>query len=249
MEMLGFGGLRGKTVKGAPFSATATTETTQTLGDGTSIHRSHTANLFRDSQGRSREELTLSGFGPLAASGKTHSVVTINDPVTQAHFMLDADHKVAHKMALRTHDGAANPEGAQEFQQKMQARMQKERTAEGVNTQSLGTQSINGVSAEGTRVTRTIPAGQIGNDKPLQVVFERWYSPDLQMVVKSSRTDPRFGITTYTLNNIQRTEPAATLFTVPSDFTVKEGGRGARGMGRRGGPAPAAQPAPTAPSN
>jgi hypothetical protein len=77
-------------------------------------------------------------------------------------------------------------------------------------------------------------------------VFERWYSPDLQVLVKSTRTDPRFGTTTYTLSNIQRTEPAATLFTVPSDYTVQQGGpggrRGMHGMRQSppGGPAAAA---------
>jgi hypothetical protein len=74
-------------------------------------------------------------------------------------------------------------------------------------------------------------------------VFERWYSPDLQVVVKSTRTDPRFGTTTYTLNNVQRTEPAATLFTVPSDYTVQQGGpgRGARGAMHAPPDAPAPQ--------
>jgi len=82
-----------------------------------------------------------------------------------------------------------------------------------VKKESLGTQAINGVNAEGTRITHTVPAGQIGNDKPIQIVFERWYSPDLQIVVKSTRNDPRFGTTTYALSNVQRTEPAAALFT------------------------------------
>ena len=89
---------------------------------------------------------------------------------------------------------------------------------------------INGVTAEGTRITHTIAAGQIGNDKPIQIVFERWYSPDLQVVVKSMRSDPRFGTTTYTLSKVQRAEPAASLFTVPSDYTVQQGGHGRRAM-------------------
>ena len=88
--------------------------------------------------------------------------------------------------------------------------------------EDLGVQTINGISAQGTRYTRTIPAGQIGNANPIPIVNERWYSPDLQMVVKSVRTDPRLGQTTYTLTNIQRTEPAASFFTVPSDYTVKQ---------------------------
>lgn len=234
VELMGFEGLHGgKVVKGAPFSATASTETTQTLQDGTSIHRTTTSNLYRDSQGRSRNEVTLSGFGPLQASGKPHTMVSIADPVAGTHYMLDADHKVAHQMKMH---GAPTAEQEQEFEQKMQARLQKEEASGAVKKESLGTQTINGVIAEGTRITRTIATGQIGNDKPIQIVFERWYSPDLQIVVKSTRTDPRFGTTTYTLNSVQRTEPAATLFTVPSDYTVQQGGPGRAGRGLHGPP-------------
>src|SRR5260370_20613434 len=89
--------------------------------------------------------------------------------------------------------------------------------------ESLGTQTIDGVNAEGTRTTRTIRAGEIGNESPITVVSERWYSADLQMDVKSTHSDPRFGNTTYTLTNIQRAEPAASLFAVPSGYTVTTG--------------------------
>ena len=100
----------------------------------------------------------------------------------------------------------------------------------GYKTEDLGTQTIARVSAQGTRYTRTIPAGQIGNEKPIVIVSEHWYSTDLQMVVMSKRSDPRFGETTYTLTNIQRTEPAASLFTVPADYTVTQGGMGGHGI-------------------
>jgi hypothetical protein len=251
IELMGFEGFHGnKVVKGAPFSATAATETSQVLQDGTAIHRTTTSTLYRDSQGRSRHDVTFSGFGPLQASGKTRTMITIADPVAGTHYMLDPDRKVAHQRNLRTPGsgkGPASPEAAQAFQQKMEARLQQEEASGAVKKETLGTQTINGVNAEGTRITRTIAAGQIGNDKPLQVVFERWYSPDLQVLVKSTRTDPRFGTTTYTLSNIQRTEPAANLFTVPSDYTVQQGGRGLR-RGMRGTrqppPGPGEDPAP-----
>ena len=109
------------------------------------------------------------------------------------------------------------------------AERQKETT-----TTSLGTQMINGVSAEGTRITRTIPAGEIGNQKPIVITVEKWYSADLQETVMTKRSDPRMGETVFQLTNIQRTEPAATLFQVPADYTVKQGGPGGRkGMHRR----------------
>jgi hypothetical protein len=92
-----------------------------------------------------------------------------------------------------------------------------------VSTESLGKQMIEGVEAEGQRVTITIQAGKIGNDRPIVTVNERWYSPELQTVVLSKNSDPRFGETTYKLINIDRSEPDSSLFQVPADYTVEEG--------------------------
>ena len=91
--------------------------------------------------------------------------------------------------------------------------------------ESLGKQMIEGVEAEGTRTTHTFPAGMIGNERPINIISERWYSPELQMVVLTKHNDPRFGETSYRLTNINRSEPTRTLFEVPSDYTVKEGAR------------------------
>ncbi len=88
--------------------------------------------------------------------------------------------------------------------------------------EQLGKQMIEGVEAEGTRTTVTIPAGEIGNERPIQIVSERWYSPELQLVVMTKHSDPRSGETTYKLTNINRAEPAKTLFEVPPGFNVKE---------------------------
>lgn len=93
-----------------------------------------------------------------------------------------------------------------------------------VNRESLGTQTIDGVEAEGTRVTFTIPAGKIGNERPIVTVNEQWYSPELQAVVMSKNSDPRTGETTYRLTNIVRSEPDPALFQVPADYTVRENG-------------------------
>jgi hypothetical protein len=242
MELMGFEGMHGgKLVTGAPFSATSTSTTTQTLQDGTNINRTMQGAIYRDSQGRSRREVTFTGVGPLAATGGTHKMVAIFDPVAGMHYMLNPDKKVAYKTPMAAKAGTADK--AQKFQQKMQARQQQEEASGALKVESLGTQMINGVNAEGTRTTHTIAAGAIGNDKPIQVVSERWYSPDLQTVVQSSRTDPRFGTTTLSLTNIQKAEPAATLFAVPADYTVQAGGPG---HGHHGGPGAAAPPPPPA---
>lgn len=89
--------------------------------------------------------------------------------------------------------------------------------------EDLGKQMIEGVEAEGTRTTVTIPAGEIGNERAIEIVSERWYSPELQLVVMTRHSDPRSGETTYKLTNINRSEPAKSLFEVPSDYTIKEG--------------------------
>jgi hypothetical protein len=228
VELLGFGGLHGgKVVKGAPFSAVAVSESTQTLADGNHIARKTQTNLYRDSEGRFRKEVTLPAIGPLAASGLPHSLVMINDPVAGTNYVLEVEEKIARKLPAPGHmenirteggpKGGSGNIGYRTFNAGSEASVKKE---------SLGTQTIDGVSAEGTRYTRTIAVGEIGNEKAITVVSERWYSADLQIEVKSTHSDPRFGETTYTLTNVQRQEPAAALFTVPADYTVKEGGPG-----------------------
>jgi hypothetical protein len=224
IAFVGFeGGVGGKTVTGAPFSATFSTQTTQALADGNQIQRSTTGSFARDSQGRTRRDMTLPGIGPWAASGKAAPhVVFINDAVAGTQYILEPDSKTARQVQPpqggRHHGGqrafgqAGPPPGGQGADQK------------DVVTTSLGTQTINGVQAEGTRYTRTIPAGAIGNQNAIVITSERWYSSELQMVVLSKRSDPRTGETVTQLTNIQRTEPDASLFQVPSNYTVKQGG-------------------------
>ena len=87
-------------------------------------------------------------------------------------------------------------------------------------TESLGVREIEGVQAEGSRTVTVIPAGAIGNENPIETVYERWYSKELQLVVFSKHTDPRFGEQTYRLTNINRAEPDRSLFTPPSDYKI-----------------------------
>jgi hypothetical protein len=224
-------GIGGKTVTGAPFTATFSTQSTQTLADGNQIQRNTSGIFARDTQGRTRREMTLPGIGSLvASSGAPPHAVFISDPVAGVNYVLHADEKTADQLPMRARKGnrdAAEERGARK-------RFQNEET-----TADLGTQTINGVAAQGTRITRTIPAGEFGNVKPIVIVTERWYSSELQTYVMTKRTDPVMGDTVTQLTNIQRTEPDASLFKVPADYAVSQGG-GPRGGGRfRGGPAPA----------
>lgn len=220
-----------KTVKGAPFAADAVTTTTQTLPNGSHINRTATAALYRDSEGRTRrEEQSLAGAGVLSSSGPSRPTVFIHDPVAQAAYVLNPQKKTAQKMAFAPHAHGPSPAAGSDSTASTEAPAGPRAQHFGgtVKTESLGSQVIDGITVEGTRHTLTIPAGAIGNDQAIESVTERWYSPDLQVVVKSMRTDPRFGQTVYQLSNVRRGEQPSTLFEVPSDFAVSAGGHGQR---------------------
>jgi hypothetical protein len=236
MEILGFGEMHpGKVVTGAPYSAVAVTETKQTLADGNVIDRKVQSNVYRDSQGRTRRETTFTGVGPLAASGQARSMVTIHDPVASTAYVLHTDTKIAEQLPVPPQ----RPKNPENLQSKFDAHFQQEIANGTLKKEDLGTQVINGVSAQGTRYTRVIPAGQIGNANAISVVNEQWYASELQLVVKIVRDDPRLGQVTYTLTNIQRSEPATSLFAVPSDYTVKQAVVHSNSRRGPGGPPPA----------
>lgn len=198
----------GKIVKGAPYSATATTENVQMLADGTRITNSNTAKLFRDNEGRTRIELTLNVAGPFVVTGEAPRMIFINDVVAGTRYVLEAQRRLARKQSSSGETHFEPPKPA----------------AEQLKTESLGKQVIEGIEAEGRRTSFTIPAGQIGNDRPIEVVSERWESVELNLVVLSKHKDPRLGETTYRLTNITRTEPDRSLFELPADYKIVEGG-------------------------
>lgn len=209
------GGFGGRVVTGAPFSAQVTRETVQVLSDGTRIDRKTSGNVARDSAGRTRQEMTFEDIGPLSASGQAPHIAFIRDPAAGKSYILNEDKQTVSTINRRMRAGT-NDEGR--WEQRMNRAGGHENP--NVQTTSLGTKTIDGLTVQGTRVKRTIPAGRIGNDKPIVITREEWYSPELQMVVSSTRTDPRFGTTTYQLTNISRSEPSETLFTVPAGYTA-----------------------------
>jgi hypothetical protein len=234
----------GKVVKGAPYSALASTEMTQLLSDGNQISHKMTSNIYRDSQGRTRREENFSGIGLFVINGKQpRGVVFISDPVSASDYVLEPENKIARKMPSLPPNGiatnkmfamgamgvavqASGEPGVQGVQVSGHSDVQSVRVSEDsgvqVSPESLGQQTIEGVVAEGKRTTTTIPAGSMGNQRPITTVTEEWFSRDLQVIVLSTTKDPRMGETTYRLTNIQRAEPPATLFTLPADYTVKD---------------------------
>jgi hypothetical protein len=207
----------GKIIAGAPYTATVTTEMTQVLGDGNRIVNKTTASLARDSQGRTRREETMGMVGPWQVNGP--KLVFINDPASQTNVVLDANKQSATVLKL----AGPNMAGAQMGTDVVYVgkRVIGDLPEEEAKTESLGNQVMEGVSVEGKRVTRTIPAGQIGNQQPIETTSEVWFSPELQVVVMSKHNDPRFGETTYQLTGIQRAEPDHSLFEIPPGYTVK----------------------------
>jgi hypothetical protein len=205
----------GEPVTGAPYTAEITTEILQQLADGNRIERRTTSSVARDAEGRVRREQQIAAIGPILPQGASQ-IVTINDPVAKVHYSLDATRKVAVQSPMMLTKRVEG--GVRAFAPAQSVEMQEART------EQLGTRDIEGVQAEGTRTTVTIPAGQIGNVAPIEIVSERWFSPELKTVVLSRRSDPRFGETTYRLERIVRTDPPAELFQVPADFTIEKGG-------------------------
>lgn len=221
------GGFGGKVVTGAPFSATVTRTMHQVLADGTTIDRTEMGSIARDSAGRTMREMTLPQIGPLSASGQVPHIVFIRDPVVGQGYILNENKRTALTVPLPAARGA--------IRLKMNAQFKAN-----VQKQSLGTKTLDGLTVQGTLYTRTIPAGKIGNDRPIVITTEEWYSPQLQTVITRTRKDPRFGTTSYQMNNISLNEPPQSLFTVPSDYTPVH----PRAMWRKGAPQGGQTPLP-----
>jgi hypothetical protein len=228
-------------VKNEPYQAQAVTEMKQTLADGSHIVQTTTATVARDSDGRTVRIQKLTTMGPWRTSGSSQAdsqtLTTIFDPVSKEHIDFTSDRKVAHVVAMPPlPPGApAGAEGAFSMAYAgtaagagqavtVQAHAIAPQVSEGAapNTESLGTETIEGIQATGTRSTKTIPSGTIGNDKDLIITHETWYSPELKLVIQSTQNDPRFGQTTYTLKNIQQGQPDGTLFQVPADYKTNK---------------------------
>ena len=193
----------GKIVKDAPYSATALRERVQILENGSRISHQVTDVFVRDSEGRTRHEATQNGFGAFSLKGQAATMIFIQDVVAKKHFALDPGEQTVRylsKVKIPPPLDFAPPAAANQ------------------KTESLGKKIIEGIEAEGTRSTITIPIGEIGNDRSLEIISERWESPELQVVILSKHNDPRMGETIFRLTNIKRDEPAKSLFEVPTNY-------------------------------
>lgn len=259
-----------KVVKGAPYSADAVNEFTQTLPDGNRIQRKSESQLYRDSEGRTRREFSPLMVGMMPGLPNLGKSIQIVDPVAGTTSVLDPQTRTASKLpsisnifskvriekveksddnvAMNTElkvtadvdgekgttriitrrvEGGALTAGSAVVTEDIRGGVNQlftfvSKGAESSRTENLGKQMIEGIEAEGTRTVMTIPAGEVGNEKPIEIVSERWYSNVLQIVLMTRHLDPRFGENVYRVVNLNRTEPDAALFVVPTDYKVKE---------------------------
>jgi len=226
-------------VKGAPYSATAVTESTQVLADGNRIVNKSSTFLARDGEGRTRREMPK-GLGPLPVD--MPRMVMISDPVSKTDYMLNPKEKTADVIkrvegkGVFVYQTGKEQREHQEIEQKIKIKTNAESAGAfhvetggevkhvefggEVKHEDLGPQVIQGISCTGTREIRTIPAGAIGNEQPIEITSETWMSPELKTVVLSKHSDPRFGETVYQLTDLKRDEPNQALFQVPSDYRI-----------------------------
>ena len=233
---MGMGGLGGPgrggqgpvaTVVGAPYSAVEVTTSQQALAAGNAIQRQEQSKVYRDSEGRVRKETT--GTGP---DGQPQTRVTISDPVAAVVYELDAKNKVAYSRPATFLTPLQT--ATIERQRTMGAGQPHAETEANVKRETLAAQSMHGIMANGTRMTRTIPAGTIGNAQAMEIVRETWMSDELKVPVMTKVSDPRIGTAVTELTNIDRSPPDPSLFQVPSDYKVWKRSGAWRGSVGRG---------------
>jgi hypothetical protein len=245
----GRGGMEmpGRTVTGAPYSAVEVLTIQEKYADGNVVNSTTSRTVARDNAGRTYSSETIT---PAAASGKapfTRTVIT--DNVAGYRYELNSSTMIATQSRLpQMHAGP--PQAVSPAQRPAAARQATSGTETlpngAVRTRSSqGTAVVNGILAEHSLVTETIPAGAIGNEKPITTSRTTWVSHELNLPVRIQTVDARGATSDMELTNLAAAEPSAALFQVPAGYTVKkagpEMGRGSRGPGgpgafRRGGP-------------
>ncbi len=227
-------------VKGNPFCATISSDHTQAFADGNRIHTNESATLCRDSEGRTRREAQLKLLGAVQQS-TPQKIITIVDPVSGFRYTLDSSAKIARKMPLPAGLPSSGPPqagGKDVFFYSSTAatggsgnpppgpqtvwinKSVSQTNVPAPNTENIGDQTINGIHATGTRITTTIAAKSMGNEQPIQVVSENWYSPELKATVMTKHSDPWAGQLTTQFTSVTPSEPDPSLFAVPSDYQI-----------------------------
>lgn len=196
-------------IPGASFSARVELETAKSLADGSTVTH-HTFNIIaRDFRGRTHNEFRQWNNPTTGADAKL-TYALLYDPDTRTRTYLYPASRLARQYVYAVTNPTAVPLVA----------AANNPMAPAVQKEALGTKFSDGLQLTGIRETKTYPAGSLGNDKPLAITNEYWYSPDLQLNISVTRTDPRFGVQTVQLIDLRRDEPDAVLFEIPADYRV-----------------------------
>ena len=212
-------------VVGMPYSAIGTTQSATLLLDGNRIVHTETTRFFRDSQGRTRVERSFSPTNSTVGSAPTVMMVTINDPVSGERYMLHPQQKIADTLPWRG-AGAIQPPVPTPAPS---ARLSLPGFGFGAASSDaeskavpLGEKTLDGIRVVGTQLEHTVPVNAIGNQKPIVITVEQWFSPELGVVILATHRSAIGSETTYQLEQIVRAEPDAALFGVPADYTRRE---------------------------
>ena len=194
-----------KLVKNAPFSAETVLENTRRLFDGSTAATQSKGAIYRDGAGRTRREQPLETVGGFSLGDDAQKLIFITDANEGTQYFLDPNRKTVRRILLSGGNRPPKPP----FE------------AEAAKIELLGKKILEGINVEGTKTIIEIPKGRIGNDKPLQIVTERWYSDELQTVIMTRQIDPLSGEHIFRLTNIRRSEPPRELFIVPTDYRIE----------------------------
>jgi hypothetical protein len=199
---------QGKVVLNEPYSGVGVTTSKRTLADGNTISESNCVKVYRDTFGRTRREETRNS----STCSATPQMILISDPVAGVEYVINEQNSTYRQFTIK-----APPAGTTTTTTRP--------TNPNEVTTTCASQPIAGTSltAECTQTVTTIPAGKFGNTQAITITSTRLYSPDLQIVIASTRTDPRNGVTTYQLSNISTAEPVESLFQLPSGLTLQQG--------------------------
>jgi hypothetical protein len=206
-------------VTGMPYSAVTEFETVQTAADGTRFdHKTTRSKTYRDSRGRSRTEHYI----PTGLSNNdepTVATVIIRDPIAGLAYIL---YPKDHTAEQRVMNVPPTRDRMNTDPRRLEITPRSDQPQTKMIVEDLGTQTIEGLVVQGKRTTKTIPSGAQGNDRPFNIVTERWFSKELELYILIKTNDPRSGENTIKTIVTDRGEPDPSLFQVPADYTIEQ---------------------------
>lgn len=230
------GGLGGKVVTGKPILATITITHTEDLPNNT-ITNTSKGTFARGADGSIYRDLKFAAIGPWAAPGKAQEFVYIRNVTQGTQYVVNVAKGTYREFPIRDR----KPDRDRKKDRPDATNSSNETVNDNPNGSYTDPVTNTVYPVDDRKVTRTIPAGTIGNLNAIVITSERWYSTALDLLLKDTHTDPRFGTTTYQLSNIGQS-PSDSLFTPDPSFKQAQGGEYRGGEHRREGKQPPPPP-------